>query len=158
MEVRLSIICIILLKVWKFYDLINGIISNFYIYYTRKSCLCAILRLFFCAKLRNLHCELWKAKSAKLRNKKIVFPHYCAWFHCAKLRNLHCELSCATCAIAQKKKLCAKFSATNRKEKCHCVETLAAAYDFQSQASFSEKIKTKQFTFKYFYLNIIVYK
>ena len=124
MEVRLSIICNILLKVWKFYDLINGIISNFYIYYTRKSCLCAILRLFFCAKLRNLHCELWKAKSAKLRNKKIVFPHYCAWFHCAKLRNLHCELSCATCAIAQKKKLCAKFSATNRKEKCHCVEIL----------------------------------
>ena len=36
--------------IWKFNDLINGIISNFDIYYTRKSCLCAILRLFFCAK------------------------------------------------------------------------------------------------------------
>ena len=83
------------------------------------------IALVFCAKLRNLHCELWKAKSAKLRNKKVVFAQYCAWFHCAKLRNLHCELSCATCAIAQKKKLCAKFSATNRKKKCHCVETLS---------------------------------
>ena len=75
---------------WKFNDLINEIISNFYMYYTGKS------YFFFAQKQK-------KTNSAKLRNKKVVLAQYCSWFHSIILRNLHCELSCATCAIAQKK-------------------------------------------------------
>ena len=92
--------------IWKFNDLINGVISNFDIYYTRKSCLCAILCLFFCAKTAQssfANCE-WQIEQSYAIKR--LFLHIIGLdFIVQNYAIFNENMSYATCAIALKKTL-----------------------------------------------------
>ena len=83
------------------------------IYRTSKLCYCAILRKTAQTSLRNIYHN----KGNDKQNEKMFLNIVCF----VLLRKIvQSRLFYATCA----KNNYSKFSATNRKEKCHCVETL----------------------------------
>ena len=78
-----------------------------------------IALVFFCAKPRNLLCELLIRINAMINKTKSVFAQYCTLFYYAILLRI-VSTTCATWT----KNDCVIFNATNIKEKCHCVKTL----------------------------------